>query len=134
MFQRIGRLLRWLLRNYMLVLWLASLVITIWMWESGMMQETMRETYGDEGPPPLPSPDELFTRMTNEQWLPLALMAVVWMLGVPALIVLQGRKAGRSLRESFSASPFYRDFDLEAWVIFVALVIASLWLGSLAVT
>ena len=125
---------RWILRNFMLVLCLVGGIVTMVLWETGTMQQTMQAQYGEEGPPPLPSPEELFLRMPGEQWVPLALAAAVWMLGVPALIILQGRKVGRPWRESFLAHPFYRDFDVTAWVIFGVLVVSSLWLGSLALS
>ena len=98
------------------------------------MQETMQAQYGEEGPPPLPSPDELVSQMPREQWVPFALAAAVWMLGVPTLIILQGRKVGRDWRDCFSASPFFRDFDVTAWVIFAALVVSSLWRISLGLS
>lgn len=133
MLGRIGRLFQWLYRNRRVVVCLVGLVICIWMWESGMMQETMQAQYGEESPPPLPSPVDVVQRMPNEQLFWFASMAAVWMLGVPALIAVQGRRAGRPWRQCFLASPFYRDFDLGAWVAFAALVIVSLRLGAAAI-
>ena len=127
-------MVRWLFRNYRVVLVLVGLVITIVMWETGTMQETMQAQYREGKPPPIPSPEDLVSQMPSEQWQTLVLAAAVWILGVPALIILQGRKVGRPWRDCFSASPFYRDFGVTAWVIFAALVISSLWLGSVALT
>lgn len=127
-------MVRWLFRNYKVVVVLVGCILTIVLWETGTMQETMQAQYGEESPPPLPSPDELVSQMPRQQWVPFALAAAVWILGVPALIILQGRRVGRPWRDCFSASPFHRDFDVTAWLIFAALVVSSLWLISLGLS
>ncbi len=111
---------------------IAVLVMFILLAQDEGYQAMMEDVGQDLKERPLPqTPGEFLDTQTPEQARLLVSAALVWVGGVTALIVWQMRKAGYSWGYCLNPLNFSTGyFDTKAWVIFVALAAAALYLFS----